>query len=370
MNFSYMEVGLSRRKSEHIQLPTALLDNPVFRDVSLEAKVLYSRMYNRVFLSARNPERFSDREGRLYIYYSQSEVMELFRVSKNTAGKMMKQLENIGLIERRRAAGRHTKIYVKDVYSDREVNTYKAEEADRRMLEAYQEDHAEEERWQLIREAEQEVYIEDKPAGPEAPVYTEAAAPGKPYGVEKQTRRKNWDTGLPNFGTWNSQKVTPSNKYRNNTYQRNTNNPSFLPYGYGESTPVWDGREDSSALEALVGEQVDTGWLVANGYGREQVREVVRLICDSLCRKGPVPLLGGLLPETAVKKRLGELEPEHVAYALDVVNAARGIKNVRSYLLAVLYNAPATMETAVQVRVNTDFAGDVRPLYSRFSRIK
>lgn len=97
MNFSYMEVGLSRRKSEHIQIPTALLDNPVFRDVSLEAKVLYSRMYNRVFLSARNPERFSDREGRLYIYYSQSEVMELFRVSKNTAGKMMKQLENIGL---------------------------------------------------------------------------------------------------------------------------------------------------------------------------------------------------------------------------------------------------------------------------------
>ncbi|MEY8575478.1 replication initiator protein A [Oscillospiraceae bacterium 21-37] len=84
MNFSYMEVGLSRRKSEHIQIPTALLDNPVFRDVSLEAKVLYSRMYNRVFLSARNPERFSDREGRLYIYYSQSEVPFVGNVPRDT----------------------------------------------------------------------------------------------------------------------------------------------------------------------------------------------------------------------------------------------------------------------------------------------
>ena len=95
----------------YTQLPDELFTLEVFMDLSLHAKVLYSFMLRRVSISKE--KSWIDEAGDVYIYYRADEVMEKFNCSNKTAAKIMAELENIGLIEKRRQGqGNPTIIYV------------------------------------------------------------------------------------------------------------------------------------------------------------------------------------------------------------------------------------------------------------------
>lgn len=95
----------------YTQLPDELFTLEVFMDLSLHAKVLYSFMLRRVSISKENS--WIDEAGDVYIYYRADEVMEKFNCSNKTAAKIMAELEDIGLIEKKRQGqGNPTIIYV------------------------------------------------------------------------------------------------------------------------------------------------------------------------------------------------------------------------------------------------------------------
>lgn len=338
MKATFLTTEQARRQARYIQVPLALLDSPAYAGVSSDAKLLYARMHNRTLLSAQNPGKFTDGEGRLFIYYSQQEVMEKFRVSKNTAGKMVKQLEDAGLIRRKKTAGRNTLIYVMEVPCDGEAPAPRPCAGNR----------------EGASPVEKEAALPNSGSGAERPPEGFAGAFSTEFSTGYQTDAfrkvitpKNRESGIANPGNRRSQNLTPSYIYEREKYREEP----ILP-----SQPSGTGRRGDSLLklEKKIREQIDEDWLLATGYSREQVREVERLIRDAMCRTGPLAMDGGLLPEAAVRKRMMELEPEHVAYALDAVNTARGVKNPRKYLLVALYNAPAGMETAVNQQVFTD----------------
>ena len=77
--------------------------------------MLYGLMLDRMSLSAKNG--WIDAESRVYIYFSIEDTMDLLRIGRNKAVKIMSELDEktgIGLIERKRQGqGKPALIYVK-----------------------------------------------------------------------------------------------------------------------------------------------------------------------------------------------------------------------------------------------------------------
>lgn len=95
----------------YTQLPDELFTVEFFMELSLYAKVLYSFMLRRVSISKENS--WIDDEGDVYIYYRTDEIMDKFNCSNKTASKIMAELEEIGLIEKKRQGqGKPDIIYV------------------------------------------------------------------------------------------------------------------------------------------------------------------------------------------------------------------------------------------------------------------
>jgi hypothetical protein len=97
------------------KIPKALFTDAPFNSLSTESRVLYGLMLDRMGLSRKNG--WIDRQGRVYIYFTQSDVMSFFSCAKAKASKLMSELSGrgVGLIEtRRQGIGRANIIYVKD----------------------------------------------------------------------------------------------------------------------------------------------------------------------------------------------------------------------------------------------------------------
>ena len=98
------------------RIPKALFQEQRFQNLSTDAKILYGILLDRMSLSAKNGWR--DEQGRVYIIYTVREVQESLCCAEHKAVKLFRELEDIGLIERkRRGLGRPSLIYVKDFSS-------------------------------------------------------------------------------------------------------------------------------------------------------------------------------------------------------------------------------------------------------------
>lgn len=88
------------------RLPKVLITDKRFKELSDSAKLLYGLMLDRMSLSARNG--WFDEEERVFIKYSFSNIMEDLNCAKEKASRLMKELEDIGLIWRVSQIGRAT----------------------------------------------------------------------------------------------------------------------------------------------------------------------------------------------------------------------------------------------------------------------
>ncbi|MCI9640438.1 replication initiator protein A [Ihubacter sp. mB4P-1] len=117
LNFDYL-TAYSANQYAFMPMPYMLIENPVFSELGAGEKILYTLMLNRVSLSRNNLEQYTDKEGRLYIIYTVAQVEKSMCCSHPTAVKYLKNLTEIGLIERvRQGMGKPTITYVKDFAS-------------------------------------------------------------------------------------------------------------------------------------------------------------------------------------------------------------------------------------------------------------
>ena len=114
LNLDYY-YGNEAEQYSFYRIPKALLTDPRYKSVSIEAKVLYGLLLDRMGLSDKNGWMDSDR--RVYIYFTQEDAMALMSCGKDKATKLFRELDKdgIGLIERKKQGqGRPTRIYVKN----------------------------------------------------------------------------------------------------------------------------------------------------------------------------------------------------------------------------------------------------------------
>ena len=93
------------------RIPKLLVKEREYRPLSPAGKLLFGLLLDRVSMSVKNG--WQDGEGRTYVYYALAEICEDFGCSRVTAGKLLAELERIGLIERKKQGqGKPDRIYV------------------------------------------------------------------------------------------------------------------------------------------------------------------------------------------------------------------------------------------------------------------
>lgn len=89
------------------------------------------------------------------------------------------------------------------------------------------------------------------------------------------------------------------------------------------------------------------------------LNDIVLLLADTLSSNKSTLVIGkSEIGAITAKQRLLSLNAAHIEYVIDRFKETKTqIRNVRQYLLAMLYNAPATMDSYYTAKVNSDLAG-------------
>ena len=94
-------------------------------------------------------------------------------------------------------------------------------------------------------------------------------------------------------------------------------------------------------------------------YDAAQLDEIVELMVEAVCsKKKNIRVAGNDFPQAVVKSRLLKLDGEHIRFVFDCLREnTTQVRNMKQYLLTVLYNAPATIENHYAAQVNHDLYG-------------
>ena len=94
-------------------------------------------------------------------------------------------------------------------------------------------------------------------------------------------------------------------------------------------------------------------------YDIGQLDEMVELMVEAVCsKKETIRVAGNDFPQAVVKSRLLKLDGEHIRFVFDCLKEnTTQVRNMKQYLLTVLYNAPATIENYYAAQVNHDLYG-------------
>ena len=99
------------------RIPKALFQEQRFQNLSTDTKTLYGILLDRMSLSVKN--EWFDKQGRVFIIFTIEDVKRALCCADNKATKLLRELENFGLIERkRRGLGKPSLVYVKNFSSD------------------------------------------------------------------------------------------------------------------------------------------------------------------------------------------------------------------------------------------------------------
>jgi hypothetical protein len=91
---------------------------------------------------------------------------------------------------------------------------------------------------------------------------------------------------------------------------------------------------------------------------RERIDELLELMTDTVCtNRKTIRIAGDDYPAEVVKSRLLKLNSMHIEYVLDcMAKNTTEVRNIKKYLLAALYNAPATIDSYYTSLVSHDMA--------------
>lgn len=329
LNLDYY-YGTEAEQYSFYRIPKTLLTDPRYQSVSIEAKVLYGLLLDRMGLSVKNGWMDSDR--RVYIYFTQEDAMTLMSCGKDKATKLFRELDQggVGLIERKKQGqGRPTRIYVKNFIL---------------------------------------------PPDPSQPQPEQAPPPCGPQTAENQRSRPLDSTALltaekPQSAPLETRGQDGGFSAPNKTEKKNTElsdtDPSILP-----PTPAPPARarpkgrmrmDEMDRYRELIKENIDFDLLLQeHPYDEETLEGYVELMVEVCCsRRDFIRIAGEEVATGVVKSRFLKLNHEHIAYVLDSLSQNTTlVKNIKAYTLAALYNAPTTIGQYYASLVSHDLAQD------------
>jgi hypothetical protein len=95
-------------------------------------------------------------------------------------------------------------------------------------------------------------------------------------------------------------------------------------------------------------------------YNADEITELLELMLETVCStKKTIRVGGDDKPADIVKSRMMKLNQFHIEYVLETFGKnTTDVRNIKSYMLTTLYNAPGTIDNYYKSRVNHDLYGD------------
>ena len=277
-----------------VRVPKLLLQHEAYQKISSEAKLLYSLLLDRVSLSHKNG--WKDKQNRIYIIYPIAEVMEEMNCGKNKAVQLLDELEQkAGLIERKRQGlGKPNLIYVKSFF--RTVDN---------------------------------------------------------FGERHFLKFENQTSGGLNIKPQEVSESNPTNTDNKKT-DMNQTNLSFLPGRESKRNDAYAQYED------YFREELEIPILIQGNRSEKETLEGILDLLAETCssKRKTIRIAGDDKPIEIVKNRLMKLNSLHIQYVLDCLKEnTTYVRDMKQYLLTTLFNAPVTIDSYYQARVNHDMYG-------------
>ena len=121
-----------------------------------------------------------------------------------------------------------------------------------------------------------------------------------------------------------------------------------------------DWMRERESYRELILENIEYDILVQNErLDRDRLDELVELMVDTVCsHREMIRIAGDDYPAEVVKSRFLKLNSSHIEYVLDRMREnTTYVRNIKKYLLAALYNAPATIDSYYTSLVSHDMYG-------------
>lgn len=150
-----------------------------------------------------------------------------------------------------------------------------------------------------------------------------------------------------------------SKRHANNTDKNKTEWSNTEPIYPSE--PIEDGAELYTQYRAYFEEQLYFEALLLDyPHEKDNLYEILELLVETVCStRATIRISGEEKPAQIVKGRLLKLTDEHIRYVLACMKeTTTRVRNIRQYLLAALYNAPATISSYYTALVNHDLYGE------------
>ena len=352
LNYYY---GSESEQYSFYRIPKLLFTEPAYGTLAAESKVLYGLMLDRMSLSIRN--NWVDSLGRVYIYFTLEDALEMLHLGRNKVIRLFKELEDIGLIDRKKQGqGKPTLIYVKNFILP-----------------------------QTEPQMQEPVYAtEEKPAAAgkatrpglskQAPLKSQSGKSALPESGSLDVSNREvqrfqiqtsggFKTGLQEVSNSN-----PNNTEYNNTYLNDTDlsippltppSPEPAPQTRRRRKRDEDKMEQMEIYREIIRENIEYDILL-DAYKTEAslIDGYVNLMVDvCISGGGTVRINRQDMSTEVVKSRFLKLNREHIEYVLDCMKKnTTKIGNIRSYMLSALYNAPVTVNQYFSSWVNHDAA--------------
>lgn len=173
----------------------------------------------------------------------------------------------------------------------------------------------------------------------------------------------NPDTDAPYLENPAELNTKKSNTQRSSTHLSSTDSIPFR--ADAAAGPPEPKRRDADMAEIesyreLIRDNIEYGLLRQEaGPYADDLDEIVELLVETVCaRRKYTRVSGSDFPHEVVKSRLLKLNCEHIRFAMQCMREnTTKIRNIKQYLLAVLFNAPTTIGNYYSALVNHDMYG-------------
>ena len=312
------------------RIPKILFTDARFRGVSVEAKVLYGLLLDRMALSVRN--NWLDREGRVYIIFTVADVMELLGCAQQKANKLLNELDStkgVGLIERiRRGLGKPNVIYVKNFTGRPRPGQERRERDDAESQIKKCENH---------KSGNVKITIQDL----------------------RKSQTNNTDLNKTDFSdtdpSINQTSVQPVAGRVGDRFPEEQNETDAMD--------AMDGTDRIDAYRRLIRANISYDALLHDSpYDRGRLDGLVELMAEACCcGRESIRINRDAISTEVVKSRFLKLDGRHIRYVLDCLDKNTTlVGNIRAYTLSALFNAPVTMEQYYASLVSHDMAEGLR----------
>ena len=211
-----------------------------------------------------------------------------------------------------------------------------------------------------ISDTEYVIYEQPQPRQPETP-QPDTAAPDT-----DSLDTDSLDTAFPYLDKPDTEKPAELNIEKSNTQKSITQRARTDSIPFREPAaarpPERKGRDAISLAEMeiyrdLILENIEYDYLCREfSTYREDLDEIVELIVETVCaRRKTTRIAGADFPHEVVRSRFLKLDSSHIEFVMECLhNNSTEIRNMKQYLLTVLFNAPTTMSNHYTAQVNHD----------------